>query len=761
MFGNKMKARANSKSAASGCSTLREVLSYSRQVVRSERGDILVYTAVVAFLLILFAFVYSLQLAIIHAAHVRAQTALDMGVSNGTVVLPGSLRPATLAADIIEGVLTNEVGGTTGRFSDTLAGNSSFRLVVPQYGLGDAALDKWQSYPLAPSSDHPTGVTLTSQLNQFLFGSSLDGVGAVFDPALSSSGSRIDDFGNAMYAYGKFTPFRTIYVSAFAPRVDVAAAASLKPAFVYLLVDTAFSMDEQMARLVWGANQFGDILYDPTHPGQFPIAGVTYTSSETWTYPTQPDPFAGQPYNTSTTYECPGCLSGEISNQTTRIYEFYASLCRTAPFYNYLTANVNLLDAFMKTSAYSSTTMVGIAVEDDIVPVHPVEIISGVARHPSSYNAFYPSPMLQTGTSGEFLHSRKTEAFNGWINTTATAAPAVASSEMPNSGRSLPELGFCRAFATGASEEHFYPVDNFGVVGDSSDLSYASTASRRRGDAVANWASDDTTDPFSINLSKARNTLGGDPARNLLAAQGMRIGNNAYYKLMESGVKWERPDLSAMATAKRSMGPAIEKASDALRGARAAYSRSIVGSQDNPYARFRPIEQRDAYLVISSFGPYSQATFDAAIVANPSLSNEDVHALLKENFLTSLRYALCGRKLSTETALEPVSVVLAFNPYTDFDRTVVSSLADDIRQFALYADSEITGDPTPGSIAACEGTKVAPLSYLFIDYEDMTVDAGTADEEHKRKVLRASYYFMNVFANQVVLPMLRRYMFTY
>ena len=414
----------------------------------------------------------------------------------------------------------------------------------------------------------------------------------------------------------------------------------------------------------------------------------------------------------------------------------------------------------MKSSAFSSTTMVGIALEDDIVPIHPVEIVGGVARHPTSPNDFYPSPMQTAAAGQQYLHSTKSEAFHGWLNTTTTSAPAVASSEMPASGRNLPELAFCRSVSGGNDSAYFYPPDNYAVPDDAAALTYLAEDRRRRASAN-NWMTDDLSEKFHINLAQAQNGSGGDPARNLLAAQGMRISNNNFYSLTQSGVKWERPDLASIGTARRAMGPSIEKATDALRAGRAAYTQATVNSASNPYARLRPIDKSDAYLIVTSFGPYSQATFDATKAANPLMTDEQVHTLLKDNFLKSMAYALCGRKDAADTAEESVSVILSFTPYTPFDRLVVTSLADDLREFGRYHDAKLTGGATPGSIAACEGTDVASFTYLFIDYDSMTYDAGTPDQEHKRKVLRASYYHMNVFANQVVMPKLRRFMFAY
>ena len=241
----------------------------------------------------------------------------------------------------------------------------------------------------------------------------------------------------------------------------------------------------------------------------------------------------------------------------------------------------------------------------------------------------------------------------------------------------------------------------------------------------------------------------------------MRISNNHFYDLMKSGVKWQRPDLNTIGTAKRAMGPAIEKAADNLRGARAAYTQATVNSMENPYARLRPIDKSDAFLIVTSFGPYSQATFDATKAANPLLSDAAVHALLKENFLKSMAYALCGRKDAADPVQESVKMILAFTPYTVFDQQVVISLNDDLREFGRYHDAKLTGNPTPGSIPACDGTDVANLTYLFINYDTTSVDPGTPEQEYKRKVLRSSYYFMNVFVNQVVMPQLRRYMFAY
>lgn len=775
------------------------------RVRHGEQGDIMIVTAVIVMLLLLFVFVYQFQATMTHAAYQRGQRAFDYGVSNGLVGLPGAKVVARITANTAEDVFANRVQSTGGRFSEiTLPANDSMRVVLPKYGIvsdptstagkiqaWDKSILGTSTYPAA--TDSLAGSEQAS-LRQILFGSG-GGAYAAFDPAAPMGGNtftdQIDDFGNAIAIYARFSPWRTFSLTPFTPEVEIASIGYIQPAMVYMLVDTMFSMDNRNALSTFGSANYEDELgnSDPTHLSQWPLQRMSYTMGA-WDYesifPADSDygmlstyPQNGQLFCCAPPFPCGACDVPTATAYKQTVREFFFPLCRSAPFYQILLGSVGLLDAFQRISSTASTTSVGLlppymgGVTDPVIPIHPASQSGGVWRHVDESS--FPLP-FRTGVdpSNQFLHRPKAQAFHGWVSVDSPTNPVGAEPPVsPAAGVDIPSLCIGRGIATGTSSNTLLPFGNdIGALNpqteESPELTHGAEgngARRLRADSATSWCSDQTSSGAQgysdLSLARSAETvegLAGETARNLLAQQCMMIQPLNFHRVGK--FTWTKPNNNTLRPLPRHAAPSLKWAADYLRDATDNYNNNSGG---NPYSRIRRIDDDQVFLIMSLYGPYNEEGVQSYLAANASVPNAAAaRAAMADEFIKALSYALCGREDDSTpagSAKTPIKVILAFHPMNEDDRNAVGSVQSALGNFTDYFSAQAEGTTPPTSISGCnDNVKVANLYYVAIDYEGMEVDPSItgADDIFREQVLKSSTLFMNMFPSIFVMPIVLR-----
>ncbi len=656
----------------------------------NERGAILTLFAFMLSLIALFTIGYAIDLPTVHSATIRAQHALDVGSAHGVHAFHSYENAARAAFVNAGGVMDGSYGAAGyGNFSNGFSGNDTVRIWIPRFNDGSTAFPG----PLYSFAGLPTEARHRAALD------------------LAFDVPPIDDFRNAVAIFARFVP-NQYYPVVPQTGIEVVSVAMLRTVLSYVIIDPAFSMDEANFHAVFGPSE-------TSTANMWPVAAVVAANdgevpTGSWQFPStvgllSTDPVGGPPFS-------PGGLptgSATDSTLSARVYRYYAAACDSLPFVNYKATATNLLDWFTGSSAFNSTTMVGLtgySISTPLVPIHPLISTNGISRHPTGPSGF-PLPQ-NPNVSNRGLHEKRGSVFDGYVNTlnpsvtaNRTAGPDgsmfTSDDQLIATGLNRWELCYCRGlYIRGAGNVPYVLADDANYVpGDELALHHASIEKRRRNNLAVNWCDDERVSATGVHQPRdtivnlkysqdgANRSTDGETARNIVAGQGMRLVDLQIDSVMSppSG-RWARPPaplrvdqavsapVRATESGFRHIPAAIGEAMTRLVEARDDYGR------DPAYGTRRPIGR--TAVIVFAFGLWSRSTAaDLAAASGLTISQ------FRDNALRGLRQtmaeALCDNG---------VSVIFNFLPMNDYDLETVIAARDVISEYELIYDAHRRGE---------------------------------------------------------------------
>jgi hypothetical protein len=726
--------------------------------LRSERGSIMVIFAAFSLVIILFCIGIAIQKPTDDANATKLQHALSVAVSEAMPALSRPEDAVVSAYTTTVRIMNNEYSaGQVGFFS---RGVKDFYAWIPSLGPGIDALtppglNHFKRYYCANntcSACPPSGgcgAASASDVNR-----QLDIARRVFDP--EQGGSQVDDHYNGMMLYARSNPFRYF---GFVPNKtqELVAASVLSKGLAYVLIDPAFSMQENYSYL------FGNENPDPSSKdrvisgpdNQWPVvvdrhdAGSPYGIGSAWEYPDNPGLMQSTP-------------TDGVDFENFEVYRFYSSLCFNLPWDYYRGAVVDFLDHVGLQSAYSNTTFVGLtgpgpSPAPGVVPIHPISPLTNPVEHDTS---------LPTVDS---LFTPKTEAFTGFINPLNLAKDAnygpddtLGGGDDIGSGYNMPELCMCRGLINdSASSDSPFTLNpdsaTPSLTGSDTVFNHKSEEKRERSNTGSNWCSDsnDILDSNLVNLSLARQGLhGGESARNLVAQMGIRVNDLRLDRLETAtdGENWTRGSdpitenaaptdgLDAMATGWRYLPDSIRDACSTLVSARTNY-------QSNPAnAELRPLEEDSQSLILFGFGAWSRGAeqYFAGLPGGLAKNEDD----MRDDLVDAVADCVCAKN---------IRVIMSFLPLNTYDRRTVQILANALNPYRNFSNSQCTGAPPPPAPPGCISTNDPRLNIFIVDYaNEFFREAGTLDpivDESQIKANAARFFYENVpIAIQRLIP---------
>lgn len=715
-----------------------------------ERGIVVVIVALCAVLIVIFAIGLSIDIPTTQSVVLRTQAALDNGAKTGMSEIIDYSKAASLTYSVAQDTLRNALVPRLRGYEWGLASPSlNIDVVVPRPGESLAwfrcSNGNCNRQGGSPGATEPFATALQTVFPE----------------------SPIDDFKNAVFAYGTFQPPRYLPTYTGTAPVSVASTVMLNTALTYVLVDPSFTVDDQDTyNYLFGAQVSSAIPGCDVDPDMWPLHNAANQRIGAWSYPAQSGLLTRKPVSG---------LARTNGASDLCISRFYAATCDSSPFVAFKEGAVGLIDRLTQSSAFNSTTLVGLfgyrerlgpqVLNPTLVPIHPLFAVPGpspcpdkIASHRKPTGPTFPL-QINGGAENAGLHSLKREAFHGFVNSRygwlgANRTRACGSASAGNSagtGLNRWELCYCRGLYTASGVgQDFLTLDD--VTPDDEDvLSHRDPNKRRRSQLVNNWCDDASNgaDDAIIDLPESRNgSNAGDSARNLIAQLAIRFEDSRIDRLdrefpcLDDGAggtrcdTWQRPRLRAgIRTGWRDLMQSMDAATTEIVRAEQEYAASDMG-------KIRRIANR--WLVALAFGAWSSTTLktrvdeEFATSTDPRRRNDpntlraEITLRLKNEFRESLR-----QKLIVTVCNAKIGVIFGFLPMSAFDKDTVRVTAEFAKQLESIYRAQANGSaPNPLDIpdfadTACTQNTIAPVYFLVFDSELSPYSTSGATNQQK------------------------------
>jgi len=710
--------------------------------LEAESGVVLAVVAIAAFLLVLLSIGYSIDFPTTQASVIRAQSALDIGGANGLQTFydyPAASNAAFVNADSV--LRADYAASASGIFS---AGFSNWNrnkhsVWIPTWNSASASgsladfLGAFKNYRCesdAPGSCAPFAISelSTGEDSDSNLAGRIRGVLArVYDPGTGNA--RVNDFKNAITFYAHIRPYRYLPILPLA-ETEVVSTVRLKNTLTTIIVDPAFSMNDDNYQRVFGAQ--AGLSTGASDELMWPYAAFRRISGNNIIYPlsSNADSLSGWPVQ-SDYASFDGNLFkknpkdgtayvGADPNTVEKVFKFYTATCDSSPFFLFKAGVVNLLDRLTNSSAFNSTTQLLLTGFDHdpnrrLIPVYPANVQSGQLV---SFDYSYPLPLNPGGTSEDhnrYLQLKKPAAFTGYID---SRNPDVTELPPLPSGFNRWDLAYCRGLY-GSSDLNSPVANTTGFLlpedrtsATEAELSHSPANKRRRNTSLeVNWVDDESvgTRDLDISMSAGQNDTGGESPRNMIGNLAMRVQNPQLEKLNGDLGSWTPPGNGPMSTGYRYFPDALSKACDNIGTAASNYN-----TPGTEYSSQRPIQQEA--VVIYGFGLYSNealASRNHDPIGNPGTEDQAF-----DDLRGALQGCLCGKPQR--------KLFLAMLPMDRLDRNQTVRAIDVVKTFSDSKMSKCAAREP--AVDPCGGAGMGSIYTFVYDWEDdrfATLPSGT------------------------------------
>lgn len=742
----------------------------------NELGSIVVMIAISAFLIVLLGMGLMIQRPIQDANSSKLQHSFTVASADGLYHITHPTDAAELASSSAKNIVDN-------LYSSVRSGN---------YGEGLATLHVWIP-TTGPTMSVGTGSTLPTFANFNVFNCS-DGAcvecfttdtckptdtnipynisdqlkAAQFTFDQRNANNQIDDFYNGMMLYGLSKPtslgdYLGLGKSLSNYQVSVAAS-RLQYQLTYVLIDPAMSLHDSFggagtSPLAVYENIFGESVVSGSPDSrlipdalQWPLrtrrdldyagdCGSNLTCYDWPSYPAATGLAAKDPYNTTDLSAYP------------EIYRFFASLCFNEPWDNFRGAIVDFIDYLSSSSAYSSTTLVGLTAPGPYLPYDVrrnaltgnQEILNNppIPGSPPSispnYDVFPVIPVFpaQVGAQGwdvhptaypiaQLLHEPRTPVWNGFVDSQDPAAGANWGAGTPVAGTAgINDWSLvCRMFVgdTGNSNSTYTLTEDRVSPGRPTDMSHRDETLRERTTSTGNpsWLSDNVAPRHGVNVSFSQSSGGsGESARNIVASLAPRVKSlstviddvvtdssswkaSTYMPTADiSGFDYAGPNSKLyypLSPGYRDVAASLTRVCDTLNTIQAS------NNADSFFGVHRPIPAEAVNVVVFGFGFWSPLTLD--YINRFEGLGLGINALITEmrnRLVAALNNCLCSRQ---------IRVFFVMLPLNEFDRRSVIEAQNAVNFYRSQEDAKCIDLEPPSS---CNNPRV---DLLVADYRN-------------------------------------------